>query len=519
MTGTRINYSGLVIAGIGFFLTRFTVTLAIYQDPVRFYLAGIVPLVLGLGLAAFGVALAVADVEASLVRTTMVWCVIGLLTMLLLAVLTLVGSRPGEFSDMTALRSRAYLSNFLIGGSIGGTLTGLYAGRTQKQRVELGRQADRLDVLNRFLRHEILNALTAIRGYAAIRREGARDAEAVINEHSDAIERTIEEVKYLTRTARTSGPPIGSIDIHACLVNSVETVRREYPNVDVIVARQDDETFVRATDQLERVFTHLLENAAVHASGEDATVEVSVTETTDTVRVSVSDDGPGLPESQRQLLESGNVKSFDDPGTGFGLNIVRFLVESFEGSIETTVGEDGSTITVVLPRPGTDETGLRPSSAHLAGFRPSLPHLLVTFGAAVFAGILYGFVAVLLGGSVSGIGVFYGAPSPVVGWITHEFHSIVFGFVFAGLISLVPEQYHDHVPAYLMIGVGWGLVLWLLAAGFVAPIWLRLLGFPESVPNLSARLLGTHLIWGISLGPLTALGYRHITPWLERRGL
>ena len=45
---TRLNYSGFVIAGVGFFLTRFTVTLAIYDDPVRFYLAGVVPLALGL---------------------------------------------------------------------------------------------------------------------------------------------------------------------------------------------------------------------------------------------------------------------------------------------------------------------------------------------------------------------------------------------------------------------------------------------------------------------------------------
>ncbi|MFP4626777.1 MAG: hypothetical protein ACLFNI_09335 [Natronomonas sp.] len=33
----RVHYSGLVIAGIGFFLTRFTVTLALYEDPVHFY--------------------------------------------------------------------------------------------------------------------------------------------------------------------------------------------------------------------------------------------------------------------------------------------------------------------------------------------------------------------------------------------------------------------------------------------------------------------------------------------------
>jgi two-component system OmpR family sensor kinase len=51
---SRLNYSGLVVAGLGFFLTRFTVTLALYENPVRFYLAGVVPLAIGLGLATFG---------------------------------------------------------------------------------------------------------------------------------------------------------------------------------------------------------------------------------------------------------------------------------------------------------------------------------------------------------------------------------------------------------------------------------------------------------------------------------
>jgi len=89
-----VNYSGLVVAGTGFFLTRFTVTLALYESPAQFYFAGVVPLMLGLGLAAFGVGLAVADVEASVVRTTAVWCVAGALAMAALVLLTLLGSTP-----------------------------------------------------------------------------------------------------------------------------------------------------------------------------------------------------------------------------------------------------------------------------------------------------------------------------------------------------------------------------------------------------------------------------------------
>jgi two-component system OmpR family sensor kinase len=153
----RLNYSGLVIAGIGFFGTRFTVALTTYEQPIRFALVGVLPLALGLGLAAFGVALTVADVESWFVRTTALWCAIGTGVIVLLVGLTLLGSNPERLSE--AVQSRTAFSNVILGGSVGGTLTGLYAARNRHQQGALRQQADRLEVLNRLLRDEVLNAV------------------------------------------------------------------------------------------------------------------------------------------------------------------------------------------------------------------------------------------------------------------------------------------------------------------------------------------------------------------------
>lgn len=83
-------------------------------------------------------------------------------------------------------------------------------------------------------------------------------------------------------------------------------------------------------------------------------------------------------------------------------------------------------------------------------------HARVTFGATISPGCCTApspwYSAALSAISES----FHGALSPVVGWLIHEFHSISFGFAFAGLLSL---------------------------------------------------------------GPLTAFGNRYVTPWLERSGL
>jgi two-component sensor histidine kinase len=438
--------------------------------------------------------------------------------MLVLVVLTLLGSTAGGSTDLATLRSRAYLSNFLIGGSVGGTLTGLYASRNRRQRTALRRQTRRLKVLNRLLRHEVLNAVTVAKGYATGSGDDHPDAGAVVQDQLDAIQATIEEVKYLTRSADVNSRPGESIDLAACLEESVEAVRGRHPDARISVGEVPDGLTVRANERLDQVFTHLVENAVVYADE----VDVSVTAAPDAVRVSVRDDGPGLPESQRALLETGEIEEFDDPGTGFGLNVVRLLVESYGGTIETDVGESGTTITVGLPPGTSEESNVGPTRSDLTRVRPATPHLVVVLGASLVAGIPYGIVTEAMGGSVAGIGVFYGLDNPIVGWFTHEFHSAVFAFVFAALASMVPGEYREDflgtVLSHLAVGIGWALCLFVVAAGVIAPIWLRLLGIGAPIPNLDRVLLLSHLAWGASLGLLTPLGYRYAVPWLPRLG-
>jgi signal transduction histidine kinase/uncharacterized membrane protein YagU involved in acid resistance len=512
------NYSGLVVAGIGFVLTRFTVTLAVYEDPIAFYVAGVVPMAAGLGLAAFGVALVVADVDPSLVRTAARWCLLGTGGMLVLVVLTLVGSAPDVMPTVETLRSQSYLSNFLIGGSVGGTLTGLYAAHNRRQRRELTQQANRLEVLNRLLRHEVLNAVTIIRGYASVRDEDT-DATALITDRSDHIAETIDEVRHLTQSTRTDATGT-TTDLGRWLEAAVSSVRADHPEAHVRVEGGDlpDDLTVRGTSRLELVFEHLLENAVVHADTEAPTVRLTSAVTPGEVRVSVSDAGPGLPEAQRALLEHGQITEFDDPQDGYGLNVVRLLAERFGAGLEVGTDETGTTVTVVLQRreDGESTTGVLASRTSLTGLRASIPHLTVVTGAALLAGVFYGIVSEWAGGSVAAIGVFYGIQDPVVGWLTHEFHSVVFAFVFVGLLSVAPDRYRSRWAAVVGLGAAWGVVVWVVAAGFVAPLWLRLLGVPVPLPSFDPTLLLSHLLWGVSLAALTVVGHQHVTPYLTR---
>lgn len=154
--------SGLVIAGIGFFLTRITVSLALGDDTVQFLFAGLLPLVLGLLLAAFGVALSVGSFRPRFVRLTAIWTIVGTSTMAVLVVATIIGMSG---MSMAQLEPGPVFSNFLIGGCVGGALVGVYAGQSRRNRDELSQHANRLATLNRILRDQVLNAVTVIKGH------------------------------------------------------------------------------------------------------------------------------------------------------------------------------------------------------------------------------------------------------------------------------------------------------------------------------------------------------------------
>ena len=101
------------------------------------------------------------------------------------------------------------------------------------------------------------------------------------------------------------------------------------------------------------VLQNLISNAIKHHDREDGTVSIRCQTNPEDVEIQVIDDGPGIPEEQREYIFGlfKRLKSKDEvEGSGMGLAIVRKFVEHSRGRINvaSTVGE-GSTFTVTLP--------------------------------------------------------------------------------------------------------------------------------------------------------------------------
>lgn len=95
---------------------------------------------------------------------------------------------------------------------------------------------------------------------------------------------------------------------------------------------------------LEHVLLNLLDNAIKHHDGASGAIHIGVEPEDDRVRITVTDDGPGVPPEYRErifgLFQRLKPRR-DGSGSGMGLALVRRMVESFGGAIEARAGHEG----------------------------------------------------------------------------------------------------------------------------------------------------------------------------------
>jgi len=220
--------------------------------------------------------------------------------------------------------------------------------REERERLELLRQ-----ILTRALRHNLRNEMSVIMTNAELLRDQTDEPELV-----DNIIASVENVAALSDKAElfeqvtTSSRSQHQLDLEAAVSRAVTRVTRQYPDAHVEV--DCEPATVHAHSALDVAVGNLLENACEHADGEPS-VTVDTTVTDERVELAVADDGPGIPETEVQVLESGNETALEH-GSGLGLWVVNWVVEQSDARIafDTT---DGTRVEISLPR-ADDPDGL-----------------------------------------------------------------------------------------------------------------------------------------------------------------
>ena len=241
-------------------------------------------------------------------------------------VLNIYSDRPAAFQE----REQAVLSE--LGDTIAHAIYGLDVEQQQQEQYQqLERENERLDRFTSIVSHDLRNPLNVAQIYTEIVRDtGDLSYAAKIMDAHKRMETIIDDTLTLARDGQVV-TELERVDLPS-LVNQCWGV------VDTREATLDNrlETPIRAdAERTRHLFENLIRNAVEHA-GEAVTIRVGPLAD----GFYVEDTGPGIPEADRDdVFEPGHTTA--DDGTGFGLSIVKEIVEAHGWKIQLTDGEDG----------------------------------------------------------------------------------------------------------------------------------------------------------------------------------
>ncbi|MFB6129378.1 MAG: PAS domain S-box protein [Salinigranum sp.] len=206
----------------------------------------------------------------------------------------------------------------------------------KRRERELARQSERLEEFADVVSHDLRNPLAVAAGHLELARANPDgDHFDVVASALDRMDRIVENTLTLARHGR--------IVTDTERVDVADLARRCWATLDAAGAdlRADGAPTVEADpDRLHQLLANLFRNAIDHA-GPDVTVRVEAIDG----GFAVSDDGPGIPEAERNRVFEAGYSTRED-GTGLGLAIVKRIAEAHSWEIYVTDAEEGNRIEI-----------------------------------------------------------------------------------------------------------------------------------------------------------------------------
>jgi two-component system sensor histidine kinase SenX3 len=242
-------------------------------------------------------------------------------------------------------------------------------------------ESRRLDTVRRDfvanVSHELKTPTGALALLAEATEHASEDPEAVrrfshrMNHEATRLANLITELIDLTRV-QDSGPlrePV-EVPVDMAVAEAIDT-NRTSADVRRITMRAEGEPGLVVygdPEQLVTALRNLVANAVAY-SPEGTQVVVTKEIVEDQVGISVNDEGIGIPDADldrifERFYRVDPARSRQTGGTGLGLSIVKHVVANHGGEIRVSSAPDeGSTFTLLLPRPPDDAAGSSPTPA------------------------------------------------------------------------------------------------------------------------------------------------------------
>ena len=177
------------------------------------------------------------------------------------------------------------------------------------------------------------------------------DAKDLVKESLDGTDRVNKIVQGLKSFSRVDEVEFKPADINECLESTLNMVWNELKYLATVTKEYGDLPLIKCYPrQLNQVFMNLLINAA-HAIEKQGEISIKTWHQDDSIFVSISDTGQGIPaDNLNKLFDPFFTTKDVGKGTGLGLSIAHGIIQKHNGEInvQSEVGK-GSTFTIMLP--------------------------------------------------------------------------------------------------------------------------------------------------------------------------
>jgi signal transduction histidine kinase len=212
--------------------------------------------------------------------------------------------------------------------------------------------------------HELRTPLTVIRGQLEVLAAQAdpsidevRRVERLAQAEISRIARLVDDLLVLAQAERTDFLRVEAIELEPF-------VRELWDGLALMADRRFElgpipsGTVMADPDRLAQVLRNLARNAIDHTRPGDGLVRLDVEPVAgDRVRFAVTDDGPGIPEREREhvferFYRTDAARTRSQGGTGLGLAIVKAITEAHGGQARALAAEPppGTRVELLLPR-------------------------------------------------------------------------------------------------------------------------------------------------------------------------
>jgi len=201
---------------------------------------------------------------------------------------------------------------------------------------------EHLQLINRILRHDLMNGLAVIK--SAVRLYKANRKDEYLEEILKNIRKSIDLIRRMKEleTIVTSQKRLVSYELSEVLQNIIynfKTVKIDIRGRCKILA---DETLIS-------VFNNIIHNSILHGKADE--IQISMLKKGKMCEVTIADNGIGIPSEIRNKIFDESYKYGKTGNTGLGLFIVKKAIESYGGKVRAEMNKPrGIKIILTLQR-------------------------------------------------------------------------------------------------------------------------------------------------------------------------